>query len=73
VPAVTVDEIVTAQPDVVLLPVEPYRFTVDDGTEVFPHLRCVLIDGRGLTWYGPSLATARKDLTRALTAPPDEA
>jgi ABC-type Fe3+-hydroxamate transport system substrate-binding protein len=46
----------------VLLPDEPYVFTPDDGPEAFPGIRTVLVPGRQLTWYGPSLATARDDL-----------
>jgi ABC-type Fe3+-hydroxamate transport system substrate-binding protein len=51
-----------AAPDLVLLPDEPYRFTAADGPEEFPGRRVVLVPGRLLTWYGPSLATARADL-----------
>jgi ABC-type Fe3+-hydroxamate transport system substrate-binding protein len=58
-PHVTLAEISVHAPDVVLLPDEPYRFTADDGPEAFPDLSCALIDGRALTWYGPSLLTAR--------------
>jgi hypothetical protein len=29
-------------------------------------VRSVLVSGRALTWYGPSLATARADLLAAL-------
>jgi len=66
-PQVSPDEILAAGPDLVLLPDEPYVFTADDGPEAFPGLRTVLVPGRQLTWYGPSLATARADLL-ALTA-----
>ena len=48
--------------DLVLLPDEPYVFTPGDGPEAFPGLRTVLVPGRQLTWYGPSLATARDEL-----------
>ncbi|TKJ34379.1 helical backbone metal receptor [Blastococcus sp. CCUG 61487] len=51
--------------DVVLLPDEPYVFTADDGPEAFPDVRSVLVSGRDLTWYGPSLATARSRLLDA--------
>jgi hypothetical protein len=51
---------------VVLLPDEPYNFTADDGPEAFPDVRSVLVSGRDLTWYGPSLATARARLLRAI-------
>ena len=51
--------------DAVLLPDEPYAFTADDGPEAFPGVRCALVSGRDLTWYGPSLATARDRLLAA--------
>ena len=52
--------------DAVLLPDEPYAFTADDGPEAFPGVRSVLVSGRDLTWYGPSLATARQHLLTAV-------
>ena len=61
-PRVEVGEIRAAAPEVVLLPDEPYPFTAQDGPEEFPAQRVVLVSGRLLTWYGPSLATARADL-----------
>jgi ABC-type Fe3+-hydroxamate transport system substrate-binding protein len=45
--------------DLVVLPDEPYAFTATDGPEAFPDTRCVLVSGRHLTWYGPSLVEAR--------------
>ena len=57
--------------DLVLLPDEPYAFTPDDGPEAFPGVPTVLLPGRLLTWYGPSLATARGELLgRIGSAPP---
>ena len=52
--------------DLVVLPDEPYEFTATDGPEAFPGARCVLVSGRDLTWYGPSLVAARDALERAL-------
>jgi ABC-type Fe3+-hydroxamate transport system substrate-binding protein len=52
--------------DLVVLPDEPYAFSADDGPEAFPGLRCVLVSGRHLTWYGPSLAEAPAVLGRQL-------
>jgi ABC-type Fe3+-hydroxamate transport system substrate-binding protein len=58
-PHVSVGDVLALSPDLVLLPDEPYVFTADDGPEAFPGQRCALVEGRALTWYGPSLATAR--------------
>ncbi|SCX44835.1 hypothetical protein SAMN03159343_1483 [Klenkia marina] len=52
--------------ELVLLPDEPYVFTADDGPEAFPGRATALVSGRQLTWYGPSLTTARADLTAVL-------
>ncbi|SDN88867.1 hypothetical protein SAMN05660199_00935 [Klenkia soli] len=69
--AVTTERYPKAEPaevdaELVLLPDEPYVFTADDGPEAFPGTPTALVSGRLLTWYGPSLATARADLTAAL-------
>ena len=52
--------------DLVLLPDEPYAFTADDGSEAFTHTPTALVSGRSLTWYGPSMLTAREDLLAAI-------
>ena len=49
--------------DLVLLPDEPYAFSADDGPEAFRNTRTVLVSGRLLTWYGPSLVDAHRELT----------
>lgn len=67
-PKIPVEELRAARPDVVVLPDEPYRFTADDGPEGFPGLSCALVDGRCLTWYGPSLGEAPRVLGAALRA-----
>jgi len=67
-PRLTLDELRAAGPDLVVLPDEPYRFTRDDGPEAFPGTAAALVDGRMLTWYGPSLAEAPRALARALRA-----
>jgi ABC-type Fe3+-hydroxamate transport system substrate-binding protein len=48
--------------DLVLLPDEPYVFGPDDGPEAFSNAPTALVSGRSLTWYGPSLVTARAEL-----------
>jgi len=64
-PAVGLDQIVAAAPDLVLLPDEPYRFSATDGPEAFPPgMATAQVSGRALTWYGPSLLTARDELSR---------
>ncbi|GAA1709973.1 helical backbone metal receptor [Propioniferax innocua] len=65
-PHMELTEIHAADPDVVLLPDEPYTFTADDGPEAFPDHRTVLVEGRLLTWYGPSLVEAARALPQAL-------
>jgi ABC-type Fe3+-hydroxamate transport system substrate-binding protein len=65
-PKIPLDEINSAGADLVVLPDEPYRFTADDGPESFPGLDVALVDGRHLTWYGPSLAGAPAALARQL-------
>ena len=65
-PHVEAGQIRAAAPDLVLLPDEPYPFTARDGPEEFPAQRVALVSGRLLTWYGPSLATARADLLGAI-------
>jgi len=52
--------------DLVVLPDEPYLFTPDDGPEAFPGARCAFVNGRLLTWCGPSLAAARGELSAQL-------
>jgi ABC-type Fe3+-hydroxamate transport system substrate-binding protein len=49
-------------PDLILLPDEPYPFASEDGPEAFPGRVVALVSGRDLTWYGPSMVTARSDL-----------
>jgi ABC-type Fe3+-hydroxamate transport system substrate-binding protein len=65
-PSREISEMADLRPDLVLLPDEPYPFGPDDGPEAFPGLPTALVSGRDLTWYGPSLATARADLTKAV-------
>lgn len=55
--------------DMVVLPDEPYNFTAEDGPEAFPGTRSVLVSGRLLTWYGPSLTEAARVLPGALGTP----
>jgi ABC-type Fe3+-hydroxamate transport system substrate-binding protein len=52
--------------ELVVLPDEPYLFTAEDGPESFPGRIPVLVSGRLLTWYGPSLIEAPATLLAAL-------
>ncbi|HEY7176135.1 MAG TPA: helical backbone metal receptor [Micromonosporaceae bacterium] len=65
-PRPSLDELTAVEPDLVVLPDEPYAFTDDDGPESFPGVPYALVSGRHLTWYGPSLAEAREVLTAQL-------
>ncbi|MFD0365665.1 helical backbone metal receptor [Nocardia sp. GCM10030253] len=61
-PRLTEDEL-TEGVELAVLPDEPYVFTETDGPEAFPGIPVALVEGRALTWYGPSLATVRPVLT----------
>jgi len=65
-PRVELADILARDPQVVVLPDEPYVFTGTDGPEAFPGRRVALVSGRDLTWYGPSLVTARARLAARL-------
>lgn len=67
-PHVPLDDIARSGADLVLLPDEPYPFGPDDGPEAFPTSRTALVDGRALTWYGPSLLDAAQSLRTAIGA-----
>ncbi len=68
-PRVELAEIGALRPDLVLLPDEPYVFSADDGPEAFEGIETVLLSGRLLTWYGPSLVEAHAELSRLLGRP----
>lgn len=54
--------------DLLVLPDEPWEFTDDDGPDAFPDVPYVLVSGRYLTWYGPSLVEAHRELAAALSS-----
>ncbi len=68
-PRVTLDEVVAKQPQVVLLPSEPYAFTEADKA-IFAGLdipaarngQIHLVDGSLLSWHGTRIATALQEL-----------
>lgn len=63
---------IRAGADLVLLPDEPYAFGPQDGPECFtatdgqPAVDTVCVDGRDLTWYGPTMVGARARLEEVL-------
>jgi hypothetical protein len=67
-PHVSLDDLAARRPELIVLPDEPYRFSAGDGPEMFPRHRVALVTGRDLTWYGPSLITARARLLSQLAA-----
>ncbi len=77
-PRVTLEEVEAAQPDVILLPDEPFEFK-EEHIAQFSKLDCPaahsgrihLIDGSLLTWHGTRLAYALNELP-ALMCPDDD-
>ncbi len=65
-PHVELTDVDRADIDLVLLPDEPYVFTAQDGPEAFSQVPTALVSGRALTWYGPSMLTARDELLAAI-------
>ncbi|HEX4094721.1 MAG TPA: helical backbone metal receptor [Trebonia sp.] len=65
-PHVDLDDLAARNPELIVLPDEPYAFSASDGPEMFPRQRAALVEGRSLTWYGPSLVTARAQLIRSI-------
>jgi ABC-type Fe3+-hydroxamate transport system substrate-binding protein len=72
-PRVTLDEVVAAAPEVVILPDEPYAFDASDVAELrrlpIPAAqsgRIHLIDGTWVSWYGPRIERAIRALRRFL-------
>lgn len=72
-PRITLEEVESKQPDVILLPNEPFQFT-QDHIAIFKQLdvpaakydRIHLVDGSWLTWHGTRLAYALNDLPALL-------
>ncbi len=72
-PTVTLEEIEAAEPEVVLLPDEPYPFSAEDlpGIQALDipaarEDRVHLVDGKLLTWYGPRMASSLAQLAALL-------
>jgi ABC-type hemin transport system substrate-binding protein len=76
-PIVRLEDVVAAQPDVVLLPDEPYAFGSRDVAELMRldlpaaragRVHCV--DGTWVSWYGPRIRTAVTGLRSLLSVDP---
>jgi ABC-type Fe3+-hydroxamate transport system substrate-binding protein len=76
-PRVTTEEIKSLDPELILLPDEPYPFgrleveIVRDllrGTSAISDDKIFLVDGKWLTWYGTTLAEAMRNLPQILQA-----
>ena len=72
-PHVTVEEVLEAQPELILLPDEPYLFQDEDVQEIFrllektpavKHNKVYGIEGSLLTWHGTRLGKALVELTQ---------
>lgn len=70
-PRIALDEVIAAQPELILLPNEPYAFGEPDALELkqalaetpaAKHDRIYLVDGSLLTWHGTRMAYALRDL-----------
>ncbi len=72
-PVLNLEEVEDLEPEVVLLPDEPYPFSAEDLREFFaldiPAARMdriYLVDGKLLTWYGPRMASSLAQLAALL-------
>ncbi len=70
-PRVSLKEILAAKPEIILLPDEPYRFTVQDALELkaipgLEHARVDLVDGTLVSWYGVRLGRALETIGNLL-------
>ena len=73
-PVFTLEEVEAAQPEIVLLPDEPYPFCAEDVEEFYAldipaaHTdRIHLVDGKLLTWYGPRMASSFSQLAAIIS------
>ena len=75
-PVVSLQEIEALQPEVILLPDEPYPFSAEDLAEFYAldipaarEDRIHLVDGKLLTWYGPRMASSLHQISALLRLP----
>jgi ABC-type Fe3+-hydroxamate transport system substrate-binding protein len=73
-PRVTLEEMAALQPEVILLPDEPYVFSAADMADFIPFAnvpavrdhRMHLIDGKMVSWYGPRIGRSLQALSTLL-------
>ena len=72
-PVVGLEDVEQADPEVILLPDEPYAFGAEDAQELAAwevtaarEGRIHLLDGTLMSWYGPRIAPAIETLLRLL-------
>ena len=74
-PRITLEEVRTANPQLILLPTEPFLFTDADRQELIEYLpecdaiqkgQLVMVDGSLITWHGSRLARALRELPELL-------
>ena len=73
-PRITMDEVIKSQPDIILLPSEPYAFTETDialfsslDVPAAQHKRIFLVDGSYMSWHGTRIAYAFDTIPALLT------
>jgi ABC-type Fe3+-hydroxamate transport system substrate-binding protein len=73
-PVFTLEEVEAAQPEIILLPDEPYPFSAEDLEDFYAldipaahEDRIYLVDGKLLTWYGPRMASSLTQLAALLS------
>lgn len=65
-PEITLDDVESRQPDVVLVPSEPYPFRERHRAELETVAPVVFVDGQDLFWWGARTPAAIRRLTEAL-------
>jgi ABC-type Fe3+-hydroxamate transport system substrate-binding protein len=68
-PRVSLEEVAAHQPQVILLPDEPYRFANSDAEELrvaFPNSLVHLVDGTLVSWHGVRIAQAVETISGLL-------
>jgi len=73
-PVFTLEQVEAAQPEIILLPDEPYPFSAEDLEDFYAldipaarEDRIHLVDGKLLTWYGPRMASSLTQLAALLS------